>query len=122
MSVWGDIFSGDALAGAGAGAATGATVGGGWGALAGGAIGLGLGAYAHDQRANATQGQVNNLQSIINNMKAMTSQSYDQHIADLKKAQSFFGPAEMSWSRLYGQGAPASVGQADWGNTGFAGK
>lgn len=119
MSVWGDIFSGDTLAGGASGAVAGGSIGGGYGALAGGLIGAGLGAFAHHEKQAATSQQAQNLQQIINNMRAMTSQAYDQHIADTQKALNYFGPAENYWSRLYGQGTPAQTGQLDWANTGL---
>lgn len=120
MSIWGDVFSGDALAGAAGGAATGATVGGGWGALAGGLAGAGLGAYAHSQKQQATDQQVQNLNQIIANLQAMSNTAYDQHIADTKKALSYFGPAETAYNRYFGgSGAPAKVGQGVWGSTGI---
>lgn len=120
MSIWGDIFSGDALAGAGSGAAAGASAGGPWGALIGGVAGAGLGAYAHDKREGAAQGQVSNLDQIIKNMQAMSNTAYDQHINDTKKALSYFGPAEQAYSRFYGgTGQPAQTGQGVWGKTGI---
>jgi len=123
MSIWGDIFSGQALAGAGSGAVAGGEVGGPWGALAGGIAGLGLGAYAHDAMQSATNNQVNNLSKIANNMRSLTSASYAQHISDLNKALSFYGPAQSYWSRLYGQGTGAlTTGNADWGATGITPK
>lgn len=124
MGIWGDIFSGDTLAGAGSGLVTGLAASGGnpYGALAGGVIGAGLGAYSHDAKEAATAKQANNLDQIIANMKAMTGQAYNQHIQDTQKALQYFGPAENYWSKLYGSGSgPAQTGQADWGNTGLAG-
>lgn len=120
MSIWGDIFSGDALAGAAGGAATGASVGGPWGALIGGVAGGGLGAYAHGKKQSATNQQASNLDQIIKNMMAMSDTAYDQHINDTKKALNYFGPAQQAYSRYYGgQGAPATVGQGVWSNTGI---
>jgi hypothetical protein len=120
MSIWGDIFSGDALAGAASGAAAGASAGGPWGALIGGVAGGGLGAYAHDKREGAANGQVNNLNQIIANMQAMSNTSYDKHIADTKKALNYFGPAEQAYNRFYGgDGQAAQTGQGVWGKTGI---
>lgn len=120
MSIWGDLFSGEALSGAGAGALAGFEAGGPWGALAGGVGGGALGAYAHDKKASATSAQVDNLNQIIANLQAMSNTAYDQHIADTKKALSYFAPAETAYSRYFGgSGAPAKVGQGVWGNSGI---
>jgi Na+/glutamate symporter len=119
MSIWGDIFSEDTLAGAAGGAAAGSSAGP-WGALAGGVIGGGLGAYAHDKRQSAASGQVQNLNELIANLKSMSNTAYDQHIADTKKALNYFGPAEQAYSRFYGgNGQPAQTGQGVWGKTGI---
>jgi membrane protein YqaA with SNARE-associated domain len=112
-----DIFSGAGLSGAASGAVAGGAAGGGWGALAGGIAGWGLGAYANEKRQQATQQQKQNLDQIMANLRAMSQSSYAQHVDDLKKAQSAFGPAEQMWSRLYGTGQPAQQGQQDWSNT-----
>lgn len=121
MSIWGDVFSGDALAGAAGGAATGAsTTGNPWGALIGGVVGGGLGAYAHSKKNSATNAQVQNLDQIIANLRAMSNTAYDQHIQNTKKALNYLGPAQQAYSRYYGgNGAPAQVGQGVWGNTGI---
>ena len=119
MSIWGDVFSGDALVGAGSGAAAGASVGGPWGALIGGIGGGAVGAYAHDKKEGAVQGQMNSLDQIIANMKAMSNTAYDKQIADTKKALNYFGPAEQAYNRVYGTGTPAQTGQGVWGNTGI---
>lgn len=120
MSIWGDIFSGDTLGGAASGAAAGASTGNPWAALGGAVIGGGLGAYSHSQRSGAAQSQVQNLDQLIANMKAMSNTAYDRHIADTKKALNYFGPAEQAYSRFYGgTGQPAQTGQGVWGKTGI---
>ena len=117
--MWDVIFSGDTVSGAAAGARAGSQAGG-WGALVGGVLGGVAGAYGHSKKADATAQQKNSLDQIKANMQAMTAANYQAHIDNLKKAQSYFGPAQQYWSRLYGTGTgPAQVGQADWGNTGI---
>ena len=122
-----DLYSGNALSGAGSGAATGAIIGSeilpGWGTaiggIAGGALGLFGGAQANSMRRDATNQQLSSLDQLMANMRAMTGQNYDQHIADLEKAQAFYGPAQQQWDRLYGQGTGAAkTGQGSWAGTG----
>lgn len=104
-----DFYSGSALTGAAGGAASGAMIGGSagpYGALAGGLIGGGLGLFggasANSQRAAATSAQSKNMDAIMRNMRALSKSSYDNYLAGLKKAQSFYGPATSRWNYLYG--------------------
>ena len=114
-----DLYSGSALGGAGTGAATGAMVGGIPGAVIGGALGWLGGASANSQRADATAGQQQNLDALARTLRAQSKQRYQQYLADLEKAQSFYGPAQAYWDRLYGQaGTAPSTGQGSWSNTG----
>lgn len=114
-----DFYSGSALGGAGTGAATGAMVGGVPGAIVGGALGYLGGAFSSSQRADATAGQQQNLDAIARELRAKSKQRAQQYLADIEKAQSFFGPAQAYWDRLYGRpGAAPSTGQGSWANTG----
>src|SRR5512133_3695973 len=96
-----DFYSGSALTGAAGGAASGAMIGSqfapGYGTAIGGLIGGGLGLFggaaANSQRNAATSAQSKNMDSIMRNMRALSKSSYDNYLAGLKKAQSFYGPA-----------------------------
>lgn len=114
-----DLYSGSALGGAGTGAATGAMVGGVPGAIVGGALGWLGGATANSQRADATAGQQQNLDALARSLRAQSKQRYQQYLAEMDKALSFYGPAQAQWNRLYAQpGEAPSVGQGSWSNTG----
>ena len=114
----GDLYSGSALGGAASGAMTGFMVGGPVGAAIGGVGGDLVGASANSTRNNASAAQQQNLQSSIAQMRAASSAAYQQHIQNLDKALSYYGPAQQAWDRAYGTGTPATVGQGSWKGTG----
>jgi hypothetical protein len=107
-----DFYSGQALSGAGSGAASGALVGSqiypGYGtaigALAGGALGLFGGALANSKRDDATKAQVNNIDQLISQFRSMSESNYSNYLAGLNKAIGFYGPATQRWNYLYGTG------------------
>jgi len=107
-----DFYSGQALTGAGSGAASGALIGSqiypGYGtaigALAGGALGLFGGAYSNAKRDEATKAQVGNIDQLIGQLGSMSSSNYSNYLAGLNKAIGFYGPATQRWNYLYGTG------------------
>jgi hypothetical protein len=113
-----DLYSGSGLSGAASGALTGFLVGGPVGAAVGGIGGDLVGASANSTRNNASAAQQQNLQSAIAQMRAASSSAYQQHIQNLDKALSYYGPAQQAWDRAYGAGTPATVGQGSWKGTG----
>ena len=66
----------------------------------------------------ASGAQQQNLQSAIAQMRAASSSAYQQHIQNLDKALSYYGPAQQAWDRAYGTGTPATVGQGSCKGTG----
>jgi uncharacterized membrane protein YebE (DUF533 family) len=123
MSVWDDMVSGPALSGAVAGGTSGAMVGGGWGALAGGLIGLGSGAYMDYKRNQANDSAKKNQAQLIQEIQGMNRASYQQHIADLNKALSFYAVPQAYWQSEYGSGmgtgaSAPTLGGGAWSNTG----
>jgi hypothetical protein len=114
-----DIFSGNAISGAASGAIAGNSIVPGIGGIVGGIAGLGLGSYANKKRDDAATKQKSALDQIMANMKAMSKNNYSQHIADLQKTLSYFGPAQQQYNKWYGTGEAAQTGQGDWGNTGI---
>lgn len=113
-----DFYSGSAIGGAGSGAAMGSTFGP-YGAAIGGVAGGLMGALSNSQRSDATEGQRQNLDQMVKALSDKSKQRYQQHMADMDKVMSFYGPAQSYWDRLYAQpGAAPSVGQGSWSNTG----
>jgi hypothetical protein len=122
-----DLYSGSAIGGAGSGAATGAIIGSqiypGYGTaiggIAGGLIGGLTGAYANSQRSGATQTQQANLDALMRNLRRESQRRYREYLADLEKAESFYGPAQAEWTRLWGRpGSAPVIGQGSWSGTG----
>lgn len=117
--MWDDIFSGSALGGAASGAASGGMIGGPWGAAIGGLLGGVGGAYMNSQRDKATGAAKAANAKMLSNLRSNNRMAYQRHIADIEKSLSFFGPAQSSWDRLYGQGGQSpKIGQGSWSNTG----
>lgn len=117
-----DIFSGQALKGGLSGGLTGLIASGGnpIGGLAGAGVGLIGGAIANSKRNEGVQQTQEQLMSMIGDVNEQKRLSYAQRIADLKQAQSFYGPAMNAWNNAYGRGEaapadPTSVGLAGMG-------
>ena len=115
-----DLYSGSAFGGAASGALTGLVVSGGdpLGAVVGGLGGGLMGASSNSTRNDASAAQQKNLQDAITQMRSASSAAYQQHIQNLDKALSYYGPAQQAWDRAYGTGTPATVGQGSWKGAG----
>jgi gas vesicle protein len=96
-----DLYSPSAISGALSGGATGFMVGGPVGAAIGAAGGDLLGGESNNLRNQATANQQKSLQQVMQNLQTMNQQDYSQHIANLNKALSFYGPAASKWNELY---------------------
>jgi hypothetical protein len=88
------------------------------GAGIGGLAGLFGGASASSKKKEGTKASKEAIQAAMNNINAFRTKDYEQRIADLKQAQSFYGPALNAWNSAYGTG-PAP--QRD-GGIGLAGQ
>lgn len=117
-SIWDDMISGPALSGAIAGGTSGGMVGGVPGAVAGGLLGLAGGAYTDYKRDQANDQAKKNQQLLMQNIQSMNAAQYQQHIADLNKALSFYAVPQEQWDKLYGSGTNPTLGQGTWSNTG----
>jgi hypothetical protein len=113
-----DLYSGSAISGMASGALTGGLVGGVPGAVIGGLGGGLVGASANSTRNDAAAAQQQNLQDAMAKMRASSSSAYQQHIQNLDKAMSYYGPAQQAWDRAYGTGTPAATGQGSWKGAG----
>lgn len=116
-SIWDSMISGPAISGAATGAAGGGSVGGPWGAAIGGVLGGVTGTYMDYKRDEANQRAKQSQSQILENLRGMTRNSYQQHIADLNKALSFFAVPQQSWDTLYSTGTSPTLGTGSWANT-----